>query len=121
VTRENRTWRSSLLHALGTTDLTLDLLASPAGSLNGAGLEVSVLTSLLDHSGDPFSTVELGELAVRESIGEVAIEVRMMSRNNSSRILPNDSHGGTHERIASVSIECNDVEELEDRLNIWLK
>lgn len=84
--------RSSLLHALGTPNLALDLLTSPAGSVNSAGLEVPVLTRFLYHSGDPFSTIELGELAVRESIREVAVEVRIMTMNNSFRILPYDSH-----------------------------
>lgn len=68
-----------MLHALSTPDLTLDLLAGPAGSVNSSRLEFAVLACVLDHGGDPLSTVELREFAIREGIGEITTEVSMNS------------------------------------------
>lgn len=69
-----------MLHALSTPNLTLNLLASPAGRVDGSRLEFAVLTGVLDHSGDPVGTVELREFAVGEGISEIAIRVRLMYR-----------------------------------------
>lgn len=58
-------------HALSAADLTLDLFAGPASSLNGAGLELAVLARLLDHGGQPIRTEGFNQLAIRISIGKI--------------------------------------------------
>ena len=63
--------RSGLLNTLGATSLTLDLLASPACSFDGSGLEVTILASFLNHSGEPFSPVICRKFAVGEGISKI--------------------------------------------------
>lgn len=64
--------RSALLHDVGgTPDLALDLFASPAGCLNGPGLELAVGPRLLDHRSEPILAEALYELSVGIGIGKI--------------------------------------------------
>jgi hypothetical protein len=64
--------RSGLLHdILGASDLALNLFPSPAGSLDRAGLEFAVRTSLLDESSEPILTERFDQLAIRIRISKI--------------------------------------------------
>lgn len=54
-----------------TAELTLDLLASPAGSVDCPGLELAVGLGLLDESSQPVLAEDVNELPVGISIGEI--------------------------------------------------
>lgn len=95
--------KSSLLNALSPADLTLDLLAGPAGCLNGSGLEFAILTGVLDHLGEPICTVVGSEFSVREGISKVAEEISIIPRDQTINS-PNNTHGGSHQGIASVLV-----------------
>jgi hypothetical protein len=71
--------RSGLLNTHRTTNLTLNLFTSPSSSVNGSGLEFSVLTSFPDHRGEPVSAVEVGELPMGERISEITVTVSKTS------------------------------------------
>ena len=64
---------SGLLDTLGSADLTLDLLARPSCGVNRSCLEFTVLSSILDHLGEPVGTVECREFAVREGIRKITV------------------------------------------------
>jgi hypothetical protein len=67
--------RSRLAHdGLGASNLALDLLTSPSGSLDGAGLVLSVGSGLLDHSSDPVLSESIRQLAVGEGISQIAAQ-----------------------------------------------
>jgi hypothetical protein len=90
---------SSLLHdGLLAADLALDLFAGPAGSLDSAWLELAIGLGLLDQSSQPVLSEGVDELAVRESIGEVT----------------DDTHRGSHESLATVHVQGDDIQQLED-------
>ncbi len=55
--------------------LSLDLLAGPSSSLNGAPLKVAVSFCVFDQLCEPFGTVVLGILAVREGVCQIAGDV----------------------------------------------
>jgi len=55
------------------TTLLLDLVAGPAGSLLGALGVLLVPTNVACHLGEPVCAEEVGELAVREGLGDVAV------------------------------------------------
>ena len=59
--------------SLGAANLTLDLLASPASSLDGPRLKVAVGLGLFDHGADPVLTEDIGQLAVGVGIGKIAV------------------------------------------------
>jgi hypothetical protein len=63
--------KSSLLNALSSTDLALDLLSSPACRIDGSCLEFTVLACVLDHLGKPLSAVICGEFSVGKCISKV--------------------------------------------------
>lgn len=66
---------SCLLHdCLRSADLPLDLLTSPARSLDGTSLELPVRSGLLDHRGDPILTESIGQLAVGVRVCQVTVE-----------------------------------------------
>ncbi len=71
---------SGFLNTLGSTDLALDLLASPSCSVDGSGLEFTVLSCILNHLGEPVDTVVCGEFAVRESIRKITISSAMFHK-----------------------------------------
>jgi len=63
---------STLLHhGRSPPELALDLLASPAGRLNGPRLEFAVGSRLLDQGSDPILTEGLNQLSVRICVGEI--------------------------------------------------
>lgn len=76
---ETSTWvwiaahSNGLRHGSGSghRDLTLDLLTSPPGGVNGTRAELSVCPSLTDKTGDPVVTEVGSELAVGEGISQI--------------------------------------------------
>lgn len=115
--------RSSLGHdGLRTTQLTLDLLTSPASSLNSSRLEFSVGLGLLDHSGEPVLSESINQFAIGVGVGQVTgnwlahVRTLIVWTN-----VPDNSHGRAHKRLASVQIIGNQAKELEDMSNILLK
>ena len=77
---------------LTTRKLALDLLTSPASSLDGAGREVAVALGLLDHSGDPVLTESVDQLAVGVGVGKITIDINSVLNVNRADYLPNDAH-----------------------------
>lgn len=61
-----------------TTDLTLNLFAGPACGLDGPGGEFSILSSILDHCGEPFLAIKSLELAVWERICKITGDVSLL-------------------------------------------
>ena len=84
---------------LSASDLALHLFAGPACRLYSARLEFAIGLGLLDHSGEPFLAEKaVGQLAVRESICQVAI-IRVskgMIRVCVTLHLPNHAHARAH-------------------------
>ena len=72
---------SGLLKTLSTSNLSLNLLTSPASGIDCSCLEITVLTGILDHLSEPFSAVEDCEFAVGESLSKIT-----MSVSNDTRI-----------------------------------
>lgn len=65
---------SSLLHdRCGTTQLALDLFASPSGSFDRALLEIRVGLCLLDHGTEPILSERISELSTRVGIREITM------------------------------------------------
>lgn len=95
----------SLRHTSAKVDLALDLLASPAGGLNGPRAVLAGGTGLADESGDPVVAEVMSQLAVGEGIGKIT----------------ENTHRGTHQALAAVTLLRNDVKELEDGLDEWLE
>jgi hypothetical protein len=115
---------SCLLHdGLGATNLPLDLFPGPASSFYGARLELPVRPRLLDQRRDPFLTENIGELAIGICVGEITVlRVSSQGRRKADRCtLPDDTHRGPHQRLASVGIVGDAVEELKDGRYIGLE
>lgn len=55
--------------------LSANLLTSPPGSVDGSVGVVAIAADGSDHGHDPILAVVLGELSVREGIGEITIEL----------------------------------------------
>lgn len=85
--------------------LALDLLASPASRVDGPGCELAVRTSVLNHRRNPVLAESLDQLSLRVGVRKVT----------------NDTHGCPHQRLAPVHVVGNDVEQLENRFDIWLE
>jgi len=116
--------RSCLLHdGLGATDLPLDLFPGPASSFYGARLELPVRPCLFDQRRDPFLTESIGELAIGICVREITmLRVSSQGLQNADRCtLPDDTHRGPHQRLASVGIIGDAVEELKDSWYIGLE
>ena len=66
-------WQMSLghLNALGSTYLTLDLLARPPGRINCSGRKVTIRPGVLDHGQYPVRTVEVCDFAVRKGVRQI--------------------------------------------------
>ncbi len=56
------------------TSLAFDLLSRPAGSVSGAGLEVTVRSYVLGECGDPVGTEIAGEFSVLKGLGEITVK-----------------------------------------------
>ena len=54
--------------------MTLDLVASPASGVLGARRELLRATNVAGHLGEPIGAEQVGELAVGESLGNVAAD-----------------------------------------------
>lgn len=64
---------SSGCHDVGSAaKLTLDLLAGPAGRLNGPRRKFAVGSCVLDHGGHPLLSESLKELAIGVGVREIA-------------------------------------------------
>lgn len=61
--------------SLVTTDLSLDLLTSPASSLDSSGLEFPVGLGLLNHRTEPVLTERINQLAVGVGVGKITAKV----------------------------------------------
>ena len=93
-----------MLNALRPANLALDLLAGPACRIDGSGLELAVLASILDHLGEPFSAVVGLEFSVREGIGKVTEIVSADRREGLTVYLPYNTHRGSHQSITPILI-----------------
>lgn len=72
--------------------------------------------------GKPFGAVEVGKLAVRESIREVTVNSLVCIINTFMAVdLPNDSHRGAHKGVAPVLIIEDGVQKLKDGFRIGLE
>jgi hypothetical protein len=69
-----KTWDTGFEHVytLWLTRLTLDLVASPASGVLGARREFLGTTDVAGHLSEPVGAEQVGELAVGESLGDVA-------------------------------------------------
>ena len=69
-----KTWGTGFEHAQTSwlTRLTLDLIAGPASSVLGARREVLGTTNVAGHLSEPVGAEQVGELAARESLGNIA-------------------------------------------------
>ncbi len=66
---------SCLLYSLGSSDLTLDLLASPSGGFECPGLEFAIGSCLFDHLHQPVGAIELREVAVGKGLRQITAKV----------------------------------------------
>lgn len=57
-----------------SSKLTLDLLTSPASSLDGARREVAVGLGLLDHGGDPVLTEGINKFTIGVGVCKITIQ-----------------------------------------------
>ncbi len=106
---------------LTTGKLALDLLTSPASSLDGARREVAVALGFLDHSGYPVLTESVDQLAIGVGIGKITIYVSSVSSENMADDLPNDAHARAQQTFALRGVTSNHTEELEDGGHILLQ
>lgn len=63
----------ALRHASAEVNLALDLLAGPAGGLNGAFAVLSGCASFPDKGGDPVIAEVVGKLTVGERVSKVTV------------------------------------------------
>jgi hypothetical protein len=84
------------------TRLTLDLLASPAGSVLSTLRVLLVGTDLTSHVGDPLLAEGCAVLAVGECLGQVT----------------NDTHAGTEQSLGAVGVLEDGLQKAEDRLDV---
>lgn len=75
------------------TTLSLNLFPRPSSSLNGALRVFAIRPGLLDQSVEPICAEQIGEFALGECIGKVAIKVLAEPQRLLSGYLPDDTHG----------------------------
>jgi len=121
--REEQARRSSLLHdGSGAAQLALDLLAGPAGRLDGSWLEFAVCARLLDEGRDPVLSEDLHQLAARVRFRQIAADVVSYGPTRAfDSNVPNNAHRGPHQSLAPVEVVRHDVEELKDGLHVRLE
>ena len=61
-------------HASAHVDLALDLLTSPASSLDGSRAVLASCAGLTNEGGDPVVAEVSGKLTVGESIGKITVK-----------------------------------------------